>query len=373
MPGADVLQQELRGAVLVAGHREGTRKERTLVAPSPPALGGCEHRELAGRRRGAARIGDGDDAVDAQLADVGDLRKTASERRLCRRRERAHATPAPPAAAGAASSEDSPGVFRATCDPASAHRRAGIARPGALRARRAWRRAADAVQVLQAHHLGLAVDEAPGDRAGRRHPRRERRQARHAVGHRGTADLVPVGAGTDPRRGVDHEVDVAAFDPVHDVRGALADLVQPLDRHAHASDRLRGAAGRDDPEARVVQRLRDPHPAGLVFVGDGDEDRALDRKRHAGCGLCLGERRREVACDTHHLAGRTHLRAEHGVGVLEAVEGQYRLLDRDVIAVAEALALLREVHPAEALAEHHPAGELRQRHPDGLRDERDGP
>ena len=128
-----------------------------------------------------------------------------------------------------------------------------------------------------------------------------------------------------------------ALDPVDDVRGALADLVQraatgtPMRAIASAVPR-----GGDDPEAEVVQRSAAiGERAGLVGVGDRDEDGALARQRHAGGRLRLGERGREVAGDAHHLAGRAHLGPEQRVGAVEAVERQHRLLDRDVVAEAE--------------------------------------
>ena len=51
-------------------------------------------------------------------------------------------------------------------------------------------------------------------------------------------------------------------------------------------------------------------------------------------GLRLGERGREVDVEAHDLAGRAHLRAEHGVDDdallgAEPLERQHRLLDRD--------------------------------------------
>ena len=156
---------------------------------------------------------------------------------------------------------------------------------------------------------------------------------------RGAADLVAVAAGADAGGRVDDQVHLAALDPVEHVRGALAELVQRLHRHAHARDRLGRAARGEDPKAVVVQRLGDARGGRLVFVGDRDEGGAAARQRHPGGGLGLGERRREVAGDAHHLAGRAHLRPQQRVGALEAVERQHRLLDRHVAAEAEALAL----------------------------------
>ena len=173
-------------------------------------------------------------------------------------------------------------------------------------------------------------------------PAARRGQAGDAVGHGRPADLPAVGPRPEPGRRVDDQVDVAALDPVEHVRGAFADLVEPLHRHAHACDRLGGAACGHDLKAVVVQDLGDRERTGLVGVGDRDEGRPLARQRHTGGRLGLGERRGEVARYAHHLARRAHLRAEHGVGALEAVERQHRLLDRHVLAVAHPLPALRQ-------------------------------
>ena len=85
-------------------------------------------------------------------------------------------------------------------------------------------------------------------------------------------DLPAVGARPAPDRGVDQEVHVAAPDAVDDVRGALADLVQPLHRHAHLADRLRGAARREHAEAEVVHAGGELGGGRLVGVADADED-----------------------------------------------------------------------------------------------------
>ena len=88
----------------------------------------------------------------------------------------------------------------------------------------------------------------------------------------------------------------------------------------------------DDPEAEVVQLGGDADDRRLVGVGDREEHRAAVGQPRAGRGLRLGEGGREVGGDAHHLAGRAHLGAEQRVGAGEAVEGQHRLLDRDVVA-----------------------------------------
>ena len=322
---ADRLEQELQRAAGGAQHGEGPRQERPAVVPAP-ALRRGEHVELARVRRRPLGVGGREHDVGADLAARGDLQAPAPERR-----ERALAAPRhAPAPAGAACA----GRWTSCSDstPSSPRRAAAIARAAA--------RPPESV-------------------------------VRHGIprGDRGAADLPAVGARARAGRRVDHEVDVAALDPVDDVRRALADLLELAGRDPHALDRLARAPRGDDAEAEVVQRLGDRDRARLVAVGHGDERRPAVGQRRAGRGLRLGERRREVARDAHHLAGRAHLRAEHRVGALEAVEGQHRLLDADV-AGGHRVGGQREVR--DALAEHDAAGHLRQRHADRLGHERHG-
>ena len=143
-------------------------------------------------------------------------------------------------------------------------------------------------------------------------------------------------------------------------------LLRGLDGHSHPRDGLGGAPCGDDPKAVVVEDLGDGEGAVLVGVGDGDEGGALGGKGHAGGGLGLGEGGGEVAGDTHDLAGGAHLGAEHGVGSVEAVEGQHGLLDGDVLAVAHALPALGQAELSDPLAEHDAAGEPGERQADGL-------
>ena len=142
---------------------------------------------------------------------------------------------------------------------------------------------------------------------------------------------------------------------------AFLDLVEPLNGHSHPFDRLRRAAGCDDLKAAVVQQLGDPERTGLVGVGDGDERGAVRRQRHARRRLRLGERRREVACYAHDLAGGAHLGPEDRVRTVETVERQHGLLDGHVVSEADAFTTAREIEVRYVLAEHQSAGELRER------------
>ena len=64
--GTDVLQQEEGLAVLEASVGEGTRQVGALVLAGAPALGGSQHRELAGQRSRTVRVGGSQDAVGAE-------------------------------------------------------------------------------------------------------------------------------------------------------------------------------------------------------------------------------------------------------------------------------------------------------------------
>ena len=62
-----------------------------------------------------------------------------------------------------------------------------------------------------------------------------------------------------------------------------------------------------------------------------------ERQLAAAAELALGEGDGVVAVDAHHLAGRAHLRTEHGVDAGEAREREHRLLHRDMVEAAAAL------------------------------------
>ncbi len=107
------------------------------------------------------------------------------------------------------------------------------------------------------------------------------------------------------------------------------------------------------------------------------------RQPAEGRSLGLGEGGREVHVEAHHLAGRAHLRAEHGVDHLpvrgpEPAERQHGLLDRDRRVQAHPPAVPgRGQHTAGAQlgdrrAGHHQGRGLGQRHPGGLGHERHG-
>src|SRR5207245_11536849 len=78
-------------------------------------------------------------------------------------------------------------------------------------------------------------------------------------------------------------------------------------------------------------------------------------------------RYQEGASDAHDLAGRAHLRTEHGVDARETREREDRLFHADM---AELLLLQLEIR--KLLAGHDPCCDLRHRRADDLGDERHG-
>ena len=210
--GPDVLEHEVQPAAFAAHHAERARQERALVRSPAPALGRGEHVELARVGLRPVRVVADDDVVGADAPVLADLGEPAAERR-----ERpAHAwTPL-----ACSSCSDTTG--------GSPTRAAAIARAAAI---------PPAIVVM---HGDAARDG-------------------------GAADLVAVRARGGAGRRVDHEVDVAAVDPVDDVRRAVLDLVDRLDRDAHPLDRRRRcrawrrsgsrgrAAGRRCPSPRTCR------------------------------------------------------------------------------------------------------------------------
>jgi hypothetical protein len=107
------------------------------------------------------------------------------------------------------------------------------------------------VDRLQRHHLRLSP-AGRGDCAGCGHASGHRRYARDPARKRSGANFPSVRASTGADRGVDHQIDLSALDPVDHVRGAFADLVDRPGRDAHAVQCLRGSPRCDDREAEVA-------------------------------------------------------------------------------------------------------------------------
>src|SRR4051812_27949596 len=109
------------------------------------------------------------------------------------------------------------------------------------------------------------------------------------------------------------------------------------------------------------------HYSGLVALAHRDEDGALARHAGAAAELALGEGDFERTVEAHHLAGRSHLRTEHGVDTGETREREYRFLDADMAELA-----LLQIEIRELLAGHYPCRDFRHRRADHLGDERHG-
>ena len=248
VPGPTSSSRNWASPSAPARDRERARQVRALVLSPAPALGGREHRELARGRSAREPRGPSGSATAGrgrrQLARGGDAQHAGGDG--------AALTPRPA--------------------PSGLRRRSAAAR----RATGGRRQRRPAVQLLQAQHLRLAVAVRAGDRARGGDAGRERGQAGDAVGDRGAADLPAVAARAGAGGRVDHEVDVAALDPVDHVRGALADLVEPPARaRPCARSPRRCRAWRRSRKPLVVQALRRPRRRRLVGVGDRDEGRAL--------------------------------------------------------------------------------------------------
>ena len=171
----------------------------------------------------------------------------------------------------------------------------------------------------------------------------QRRDGRAVLRGRSCADLVAVVTRGGPLRGVDDHVNEALVDKVHD-RGfsihaaSLRGLAHRARRDAVATQHRSGTRGRQDREAHFCHTGGRQDDRSFIGVGDRDEHRARCGHIRGRTQLRLGEGRREVAVDAHHLAGRTHLGTEDGVDDLalvraETLERQDRGLDGDRSAV----------------------------------------
>ena len=298
-----------------AGTRAGRRAPGTPRRPGPGA--GAPTRRPSPRRRPACRT-----ARRAARARPGPRprpgRRGRSASFAATRQSR---RPNGARVRGPCSAAASPGSSSALTRLTSAAGSAGVGRPAC--------RAAPGASVTvsadsRAAPIARAAADAPVIVVMHGMPRLDR----------GPADLPPVRARAAPDGRVDHDVHVAAADPVGDVRRSLADLVQLLHRGAH----LRGSR----PRCRCVASTRKPRScmraASCVAAGlsvSQTEMKTLPsrgqrdaRARPAPCRTPSGKSSR----DAHHLAGGLHLRAQQRVAAVQALERQHRLLHAHVVA-----------------------------------------
>src|SRR5262245_55247936 len=221
---------------------------------------------------------------------------------------------------------------------------------------------AGAMELLQRLDGDLALEQgldAADGRLGAVHGR----VVGNVLGHRGATDHIGILPRAAVLGRVEDEGDLPALHEVDDVRPvALRHLVDGLDGHALAGEELGRARRRHEGEAHVGEALGDLEHGALVAVLDGEEDLSGGGQGRACGQLRLDVGLAEVAVDSHHLARRLHLGAQHGVDAGEFDERKHRLLHGDVPDGA----LLRESEVGERPAEHHLGRVLGQGHPDGL-------
>src|SRR4029077_7439937 len=144
----------------------------------------------------------------------------------------------------------------------------------------------------------------------------------------------------------------AVGDGVDDMRATLQDFVNLFALDALSVEVALGATGGDDAKAHGGKLADRRHDLVLVRVLYRHEHRAGERQLASAAELALGKGDSVVAVDAHDLAGRAHLRPEHGIDAGEAGEGEHRLLHRDIF---EAWAL--EPEGGERLPRHHLGGD----------------
>ena len=102
-----------------------------------------------------------------------------------------------------------------------------------------------------------------------------------------------VGQRRRPFGGIEHELDPAIGDAVHDVGPALQDLVDLRGVDAVLGEKPLGARSGDHREAEFAQQLDRAEDTRLVRVPDGNEQRPLLGYAGAPSELALGERHGE--------------------------------------------------------------------------------
>ena len=107
------------------------------------------------------------------------------------------------------------------------------------------------VQVLQPIHDHV-IEMVEGVASGL--GRCQRRVVRHFVVHGLASDRMRLADRLFALGRVDDQADLAVLDHVHDVRAALAHLVDAAARHAALGERLRRPARRDDLEAALDEQ-----------------------------------------------------------------------------------------------------------------------
>jgi hypothetical protein len=138
------------------------------------------------------------------------------------------------------------------------------------------------VILLQGKHIHL-VSLKGGNAACDGGTTRERSDTRHPVLHRCAANGTFVEEGTLAERSVQNEIDLAAFDHVHNVRPTFIDFVNSLYRDtALVQGRGRSTRG-DQVETELMEPVGNTDDVLLIVLVHADEGRA-ERGR---CTLAL--------------------------------------------------------------------------------------
>ena len=116
-----------------------------------------------------------------------------------------------------------------------------------------------------------------------------------------------------PGEGVNHNVDGAVLDDVHDVGAALTGLGHGGDGKAEGADHIGGALGGIQLVGEGGEHPDDVQGLGLVPVGDAQKDPAPRGEHHVAGEEGLGKGRAEGVVDAHDLSGGLHLGAEESV------------------------------------------------------------
>src|SRR5262249_55102850 len=169
----------------------------------------------------------------------------------------------------------------------------------------------------------------------------------------GVAQGTAVRQRRSPFGGIENQLNPAVFDGVHDMRTAFQYLVDLGRLDALFREVTLGSRGCDRLETEGCQQLDRREDARLVGILHGDEDGSIAWQASTAADLAFCEGDLEGPIDSHDLAGRFHLRTEHGVDAGETREGENRFLYRPVLRPGRF-----QIEVLELLAGHDAGGDL---------------
>src|SRR5262249_48569361 len=180
----------------------------------------------------------------------------------------------------------------------------------------------------------------------------------------GVAQGTAVGQSRSTLGGIENQLNAAVFDGVHDMWTAFQYLVDVGSLYALFREVTLGSRGRYGLETEGRQQLDRRQDPRLVGILNRDEDSSTTRQAGTAADLAFCESDLERPVDSHHLAGRLHLRSEHGVDAGEAREGEDRFFHRPVLRRGRF-----QIEVLEFLASHDAGGNLGDGKTDDLRNE----